>query len=219
LYDTTGNVLSWTNDCWHESYSGEPTDGSAWFPSDRACGSHVVRGSAWISISGSLRAAHRSTAGPALHTVGFRVARTDSTPQWWLITSSPQLRQPVASAGSGGILLPSPSSVARVGSDHGASARAERSREEIELVFNRNKNALYALYERALRQNPQLQGKLVLELTIAPSGDVTMCRVVSSELNDMEFEEKIIARVRYFHFEARDVKPVTTTKPIEFFPT
>jgi hypothetical protein len=35
----------------------------------------------------------------------------------------------------------------------------------------------------------------------------------------MEFEERIIAAVRQFHFEARDVKPVTTTKPIEFFRT
>jgi TonB family protein len=218
LYDTTGNVLSWTNDCWHESYSGVPTDGSPWFPSDRVCGSHVVRGSAWSSIPGSLRAAHRSTAGPASHTVGFRVARTDSAPRWQLITTwRLMFGQGAGWAVSDGILLPPATSGARVGSDHGASARAERSPEEIELVFDRNKSALYALYERALRQNPQLQGKLVLELTIAPSGDVTMCRVVASELNDMEFEEKIIARVRNFRFEARDVKPVTTTKPIEFF--
>ncbi len=100
----------------------------------------------------------------------------------------------------------------------GSSGKAARSREEIEMVFDRNKGAIYALYSRALRENPQLQGKLVLEFTIAPSGEVTMCRVVSSELNDKALEEKIVARVRLFHFEARDVETITTTKPIDFFP-
>jgi len=100
----------------------------------------------------------------------------------------------------------------------GSSGKAARSREEIELVFDRNKGAIYALYSRALRDNPQLQGKLVLEFTISPSGDVTMCRVVSSDLNDKTLEDKIVARVRLFHFEPKDVESITTTKPIDFFP-
>jgi len=100
----------------------------------------------------------------------------------------------------------------------GNSNRAARSREEIELVFDRNKGAIYALYSRALREHPELQGKMVLEFTISPAGDVTMCRVVSSDLNDKELEDKIIARVRLFHFEAKDVESITTTKPIDFFP-
>jgi protein TonB len=95
---------------------------------------------------------------------------------------------------------------------------ASRSREEIELVFDRNKSAIYALYSRALRSNPQLQGKLVLELTIAPDGRVTDCRVVSSELGDEELERKLVARVKMFRFEDKDVATVTTTKPIDFFP-
>jgi len=98
------------------------------------------------------------------------------------------------------------------------SGKPARSREEIELVFDRNKSAIYALYSRALRSNPALQGKLVLELTIAPSGEVIDCKVVSSELGDPELERKLVARVRMFRFEQRDVEIVTTTKPIDFFP-
>ena len=45
-----------------------------------------------------------------------------------------------------------------------------------------------------------------------------MCRVVSSEIRDPELERKIVARVRLFRFEARDVETITTTKPIDFFP-
>jgi protein TonB len=100
----------------------------------------------------------------------------------------------------------------------GSGQKASRSREEIELVFDKNKGAIYALYNRALRDNPALQGKVVLELTIAPWGEVTNCRVVSSDLNDPELERKLIARVKLFRFEDRDVEAVTTTKPIDFFP-
>jgi TonB family protein len=102
---------------------------------------------------------------------------------------------------------------------HGTSGRASRSEEEIALVFDRNKGAIYALYERVLRQQPDLQGKLVLQFTIAPDGEVTECHVVSSELHDPDLERMIVARVKLFRFESRDVAAITTTKPIEFVPT
>ncbi len=100
----------------------------------------------------------------------------------------------------------------------GGSGRPSRSEEEIALVFDRNKGAIYSLYGRELRDIPDLHGKLVLEFTIAPSGDVTECHVVSSELKDPELERKIVARVKLFKFEAKDVAAITTTKPIDFVP-
>lgn len=101
---------------------------------------------------------------------------------------------------------------------HGGSGRASRSEEEIALVFDRNKSAIYALYGRALREQPDLQGKLVLQFTIAPSGEVTECHVISSELHDPDLERKIVALVELFRFQPKDVAPITTTKPIEFVP-
>jgi TonB family protein len=100
----------------------------------------------------------------------------------------------------------------------GESGKASRSREEIELVFDRNKGAIFALYNRALREDPTLEGKLVLRLTIAPSGEVTFCEVVSSELGNDEMERKLVQRVLLFRFDAKDVEAITTTKPIDFFP-
>ena len=100
----------------------------------------------------------------------------------------------------------------------GGSGKASRSEEEIAMVFDRNKGAIFSIYTRALRDKPDLQGKLVLELTIAPDGSITRCDVVSSELNDPELERKLVARVKMFRFEARDVGTITVTKPIDFFP-
>ncbi len=100
----------------------------------------------------------------------------------------------------------------------GSSGRASRRREVIELVFDKNKGAIFALYNRALRMDPTLEGKLVLRLTIAPSGLVTFCEIVSSELGDADMERKLVQRVLMFRFEARDVEAITTTKPIDFFP-
>jgi TonB family protein len=101
----------------------------------------------------------------------------------------------------------------------GESNLASRSREEIERVFDANKGRIFTLYNRALRENPALQGKVVLRLTIAADGRVTHCEVVSSELNDPELERGLVQRVLQFQFEARDdIEPITTTKPIDFFP-
>ena len=100
----------------------------------------------------------------------------------------------------------------------GESNKGSRSREEIERVFDLNKGSIYTLYNRALRRNPALQGKLVLRLTIAPDGRVMFCEVVSSELGDPDLEQKLVQRVLLFQFEPRDVETVTTTKPIDFFP-
>ena len=86
------------------------------------------------------------------------------------------------------------------------------------MIFDRNKGAIYSIYTRALRDKPDLRGKLVLELTISPDGAITRCEVVSSELGDSELERKLVARIKQFRFEAKDVGSITVTKPIDFFP-
>ena len=100
----------------------------------------------------------------------------------------------------------------------GGSGKASRGAEEIALVFTKNKGAIDAMYARALRDNPALQGKVVIEMTIAPSGEITAARILSSDLKDPEFEAKLLARIRLFRFDAKDVAALTATKPIDFFP-
>ena len=101
----------------------------------------------------------------------------------------------------------------------GTSGKASRSIEEIKIVFERNKGAIYAIYNRALREEPSLQGKVVLELKIAPSGAVTDLRIVSSELKSPELEKRLLARIRQFDFGAKDVEAMTVTWPVDFLPS
>lgn len=93
-----------------------------------------------------------------------------------------------------------------------------RSIEEIQVVFDRNKSAIYGLYNRALRKDPSLQGKLVLRLTISPSGKISKIDLVSSELGDPELERKLVQRIKMFNFGAKAVDAVTITYPIDFLP-
>jgi periplasmic protein TonB len=99
------------------------------------------------------------------------------------------------------------------------SGKASRSIEEIKLVFERNKGAIYAIYNRALRDEPSLQGKVVLELKIAPSGEVIDLRIVSTELKAAELERKLLARIRQFDFGAKNVEQMVVTWPVDFLPS
>lgn len=77
LYDTVGNVREWTEDCYHDNYSGAPADGSAWIKGAN-CYNRVVRGGSWFIAPAFLRSASRYwfTTDYRLNYLGFRVART-----------------------------------------------------------------------------------------------------------------------------------------------
>jgi formylglycine-generating enzyme required for sulfatase activity len=76
LHDTLGNVFEWTEDCWNESFTGAPSDGSAWTSGD--CGTRVQRGGAWGYPPDYLRTAvrGRQPQGYRYVNAGVRVART-----------------------------------------------------------------------------------------------------------------------------------------------
>ena len=101
----------------------------------------------------------------------------------------------------------------------GAGGKASRSIEDIKLVFDRNKGSIYTLYNRALREDPTLQGKVVVKLMIAPSGQVMDCQIVSSELRAPDLERKLLVRIRQFDFGAKAVDTMVVTYPIDFLPS
>ncbi len=118
-----------------------------------------------------------------------------------------RVEAPVDSKGTGGVRAPR-----RLDS-------RQRSIEEIRRVFDSNKGALFAIYNRALRRDPTLQGKVVLELIIDPAGRVVDCKVVASDLADEIVLGKIVNRIRLFAFGKRDVGTTTISYPVHFLPT
>ena len=81
LYNVHGNVWEWVEDCFHDNYSGAPSDGRAWTTS--CSGDYrVLRGGSWDIIPAYLRSAFRYWYTPDFrdYDSGFRLARTLLTP-------------------------------------------------------------------------------------------------------------------------------------------
>jgi outer membrane biosynthesis protein TonB len=98
-------------------------------------------------------------------------------------------------------------------------ALAGRTDEEIQIVFDRYKAALYRLYNRELRKNPTLRGQVIIKLTIEPDGSVSFCALQSSDMNAPVLTEQVVDRVTTFDFGAKeDISAVTIIYPIDFLP-
>ena len=96
---------------------------------------------------------------------------------------------------------------------------ASRTDEEIQIVFDRYKSAFYRDYNRELRRNPTLQGKMVLRLTIEPDGSVSMCQMQSTDMDAPDLVTLVVNRVKTINFGPKDgVQAVTIVYPIDFLP-
>ena len=78
LYDLSGNVWEWVEDCAHVNYNGAPGDGSAWKEEGRGnCDLRVTRGGSKGDDPGYLRVSERygGTTNTRGNDVGFRLAQ------------------------------------------------------------------------------------------------------------------------------------------------
>ena len=74
LFDMSGNVREWVQDCWHDSYAGAPTDGTAREEGD--CVRRVIRGGSWYGKPSYVRSANRFWYATYFrnNNLGFRIA-------------------------------------------------------------------------------------------------------------------------------------------------
>ena len=76
LHDMSGNLWEWCEDDWHGSYTGAPSNGSAWIDAPRGS-DRVVRGGFWYGSARYCRSANRGFHWPDDRNdyVGFRLVR------------------------------------------------------------------------------------------------------------------------------------------------
>jgi len=95
-----------------------------------------------------------------------------------------------------------------------------RSQAEIDRVIRQHLEGIRFLYERHLRTNPNLQGRVTLRFTIAADGTVTGCEMVSSTLANAEFQSEMIKRIRLWRFPTigESSGSVSVVYPFTFLP-
>ena len=69
-----------------------------------------------------------------------------------------------------------------------AAVSGKRNPDDITVIVNRHKASVQTCYQRELKRNPDLKGKLVVRFTISPQGKVTNVQLLSSTLNNSRVE-------------------------------
>jgi len=94
-----------------------------------------------------------------------------------------------------------------------------RTDEEIQIVFDRYKAALYRIYNKELRRDPTLRGRILMRISIEPDGTVSMCKVESTDLGSTKLVNNIVERIKRFNFGPKEgVQKITIMYPIDFLP-
>ncbi|MDZ7372894.1 MAG: TonB family protein [candidate division KSB1 bacterium] len=78
----------------------------------------------------------------------------------------------------------------------GKGGAGSRDPDAVSAVVSSHNAAIQYCYQRALRRNPDLKGKVVVRFTITPEGTVKNVEVVSSTLNDPDVIDCILSRIR-----------------------
>ena len=117
------------------------------------------------------------------------------------------IKSPIA--GNGGGKSPRASNAAKI---------SGRSDQDIRRVMDANKGAIFAIYNRALRMDPTLQGRLVFEMVVEPSGTISNIKLLSSELDDKSLVNKLLARIQMIRFETAEVLKTRVNYSFDFLP-
>jgi hypothetical protein len=177
--------------------------------------------------------AHINTAGAAPSGVVERSMVTTSAPGSSGGINLSELSRNVAGGGGGaggriaGVQVARATSTIAGGGGGGGRGQSvggggpglSRTDEEIQIVFDRHKSALYRLYNRELRNDPTLKGQMVLRIRIEPDGRVTLCELQGTDMRAPQLVAQVLERVKTFDFGAKDGIPaVTILYPIDFLP-
>lgn len=98
------------------------------------------------------------------------------------------------------------------------SAKSGRSDNEIERVINQAKGRMQAAYQRALDEDPTMEGNVVIRLKIKPNGEIASVSIVSSALNNKALEDRFLTILRGLKFSDGDFEEWNKTYTLNFLP-
>ena len=79
-----------------------------------------------------------------------------------------------------------------------------RSAQALQAVLYSHVQAIQYCYERELKRDPSLAGKISVRITVNPDGEVTNAEIVESTLNNSRVERCILSRIRLW----KDFPPI-----------
>jgi TonB family protein len=96
----------------------------------------------------------------------------------------------------------------------------QRERETIQRVVRQHRREIIKYcYEKELQTTPGLEGRVVVEFTIAPSGEVVAALVDQSTLGNAEVENCMQNKIRHWTFPpVDDVQMAKVSYPFNFSP-
>ena len=95
-------------------------------------------------------------------------------------------------------------------------ALGQRTEQSIWRIVSSRQGRIKYLYEKYLKRNPNLRGKITVEFTIAANGFVSDARIIESTINHPELEQDLLALVRRLKFDPIPLGNVTTVFPFVF---
>lgn len=96
--------------------------------------------------------------------------------------------------------------------EEGEVLQGTRDQDAVSVVVQSHNAAIQFCYQRTLKRNPNLKGKIVVRFTIAPQGSVSQATILSSTLNNSSVESCIVSRIqRWNDFGAIDPSKGDTT--------
>ena len=94
-----------------------------------------------------------------------------------------------------------------------------RDMESVRSTLERTKSNVYSLYQRALLDQPGLEGQFVFKLVIEPDGSISKLELLSSELQSRELEAKILSRIKRINFGPEEVDQTPVRYTFNFLPS
>lgn len=102
---------------------------------------------------------------------------------------------------------------------HLSGQGGQRDMESIRRKLEQTKGNVYALYQRALQDDPNLTGEFTFKLVIEPNGSISQLTLLVSELGVRDLEQQILARIEQVDFGAMPVPPTVVEYRFVFLPS